>query len=125
MIYQGEILRAWAKEIKIVDPLVAETSIVCWAFELAKYACYQNILMESNTKNCFDDWNGVVKVQCSSIDSFCCKAKTRSLSSNSYYFCWVRKKQIMWYILWPSLLIFKILLFSVVIRPFSLPLYCT
>jgi hypothetical protein len=41
---QGEIIKAWAKEVNIVnivDHLVVETSVVCWALELAKTVGFQ------------------------------------------------------------------------------------
>jgi hypothetical protein len=79
---------------------------------------------ESDAKNSFNELNGSVEVYHWSIVSLCCDAKARSIDFNSYCFCLVRcKANSLSSLLSHVLFVFKILLFSVVIRSLSILLY--
>lgn len=55
----GQALKAWVKEYILCDPLRAEASAIFWALKLVDEEKFQQIIVEGDSKICFDNLNEV------------------------------------------------------------------
>ena len=53
----GAVVKAWAKVVDIEDPLVAEAIAIKWALELAESESFPNVIVESDSKICIDNFS--------------------------------------------------------------------
>jgi ribonuclease HI len=58
--HKGIITNAWAKEIELSDPVVAEAAAINWALQLAANEKFANICVESDAKVCIDALAGSI-----------------------------------------------------------------
>ena len=53
----GAVVKAWAKVVDIEDPLVVEAIAIKWALELAESESFPNVIVESDSKICIDNFS--------------------------------------------------------------------
>ena len=52
-----EILKAWAKDHLLCEPVQAEAKAILWTLKLVNVEKYNDIIMEGDAKTCFDFLN--------------------------------------------------------------------
>ena len=82
----GEVLKVWAKIHDLCTPTQAKAAAIMWALSLVAAENWCNVIMEGNSKICFDEepsnW---------SISSIIHDAADTSVSFDNCEFCWVKR----------------------------------
>uniref|UniRef100_A0A2N9HMH7 Reverse transcriptase zinc-binding domain-containing protein n=1 Tax=Fagus sylvatica TaxID=28930 RepID=A0A2N9HMH7_FAGSY len=66
----GSIIKAWAKEVPLLDPMVVEAMAIVWALELALSEKFAKVIVESDAKMCIDDLYYPTDADCWKIRNF-------------------------------------------------------
>jgi ribonuclease HI len=85
---KGLILRCW---VDGCDPLVAQASALVWALQLAYEKHYQRLILEGDSKTCFDALNGSIDDADWKVQSLLFHALDIANSFVSCEFCWIKR----------------------------------
>ena len=66
----GSIIKAWAKEVPLLDPMVVEAMAIVWALELALSEKFAKVIVESDAKMCIEDLSYPTDTDCWKIRNF-------------------------------------------------------
>ena len=83
----GEVLKVWAKIHDLCTPTQAEAGAILWALSLAIVENWCNIIVEGDSKICFDVLSKVEEPSDWSISSIIRDATDMSVSFDNYEFC--------------------------------------
>ena len=87
----GEVLKVWAKIHDLCTPTQVEAAAILWALSLATAENWCNIIVEGDSKICFDTLSKAEEPSDWSISSIICDATDMSISFDNCEFCWVKK----------------------------------
>ncbi|XP_075669687.1 uncharacterized protein LOC142639379 [Castanea sativa] len=87
----GEVLKVWAKIHDLCTPTQAEVVAILWALSLAAAENWCNIIVEGDSKTCFDALSKAEEPSNWSISSIIRDAVDMSVSFNNCEFCWVKR----------------------------------
>ena len=83
----GEVLKIWAKIHDLCTPTQAKAGAILWALSLAIVENWCNIIVEGDSKICFDVLSKVEEPSDWSISSIIRDAADMSVSFDNYEFC--------------------------------------
>ena len=66
----GSIIKAWAKEVPLLDLMVVEAMAIVWALELALSEKFAKVIVESDAKMCIEDLSYPTDAGCWKIRNF-------------------------------------------------------
>ena len=87
----GEVLKVWAKIHDLCTPTQAEAAAIMWALSLVTAENWCNIIVEGNSKICFDALSKAEEPSNWSISSIIHDAADTSVSFDNCEFCWVKR----------------------------------
>ena len=87
----GEVLKVWAKIHDLCTPTQAEEAAIMWALSLVAAENWGNIIVEGNSKICFDALSKAEEPSNWSISSIIHDAADTSVSFDNCEFCWVKR----------------------------------
>ena len=87
----GEVLKVWAKIHDLCTPTQAEAAAIMWALSLVAAENWCNVIMEGNSKICFDALSKAEEPSNWSISSIIHDAADTSVSFDNCEFCWVKR----------------------------------
>ena len=85
---KGIITNAWAKEIELSDPVVAEAAAINWALQLAANEEFANICVESDAKVCIDALAGSIDDCWWNIRAITARSLDLAVNFDSCNFLW-------------------------------------
>uniref|UniRef100_A0A2N9IL60 RNase H type-1 domain-containing protein n=1 Tax=Fagus sylvatica TaxID=28930 RepID=A0A2N9IL60_FAGSY len=88
----GLVLKAWAIQLDASDSLVAETTAIRWALELASLEKFRDIIIESDAKPCIDALLGDPQESLWKISSVCFDIHRLALKFVSCSFVWAKRE---------------------------------
>uniref|UniRef100_A0A2N9GB01 Reverse transcriptase domain-containing protein n=1 Tax=Fagus sylvatica TaxID=28930 RepID=A0A2N9GB01_FAGSY len=88
----GAVVKAWAKVVDIEDPLVAEAIAIKWALELAESESFPNVIVESDSKICIDNFSDNSTSSYWKIDALIPDVHRLALHFLSCCFAWVKRE---------------------------------
>jgi ribonuclease HI len=84
----GFVIHCWSKSFPTTDPLIAETTALLWALEIARDNCFSHILIEGDAKICIEALAEPEKVSWR-IQTLVSNIKCVALDFNVCFFYWV------------------------------------
>ena len=85
------MLKVWAKIHDLCSPTQAEAAAIMWALSLAAAENWCNIIVEGDSKICFDALSKAKEPSNWSISSIIHDAADTSVSFDNCEFCWVKR----------------------------------